>query len=206
MPTSQYAIAANTIGQRVSLSPRSAPIPITWPPSKIWNSAAIARKVTAARTTSRLAGSAASMNSPTMPRGADHMISAMPSMKVLPMTSAMVPARSTPGGSPRPAARPTRTVAAWASPSGTMKLTAAHCRAIWCAASCAVLITPIRKPAAGEQPDLHDQRHADRQADPEDLAKPRPVGAPEAAEHLVAAKAPVDQDEARSGPRTGRCC
>ena len=59
-----------------------------------------------------------------------HITTAIAAMNTPPITSAAMPARRTPGASPPPAARPTRTVAAWASPSGTMKVTAAHCRAI----------------------------------------------------------------------------
>ena len=49
---------------------------------------------------------------------------------------------------------------------------------------------------AGEQPDLHDEGHADRQADPEDLPKTRPIGPPQMPENVKAAELPVDQDEA----------
>ena len=40
---------------------------------------------------------------------------------------------------------------------------------------------PDQEARAREQANLHDQRHADRQAKPEDLAKARPVQSPEAA-------------------------
>ena len=52
-----------------------------------------------------------------MLRGTDHMTSAIAGMKLQPMISAVMPARSTPGGSPAPTASPTRTVAAWPGPA-----------------------------------------------------------------------------------------
>ena len=80
--------------------------------------------------TAAFAGSAASMNRPTMARGAVHITAAIASMNTPPIKSAPTPARRMPATSPPPAARPTRTVAACARPSGTMKVTDAHCSAI----------------------------------------------------------------------------
>ena len=46
-------------------------------------------------------------------------------MKAMPIASAVKPARRTPDGFLRPISCPTRTVAAWPMPIGTMKVTAA---------------------------------------------------------------------------------
>ena len=43
-------------------------------------------------------------------------------------------------------------VAAWLRPSGTMKAMLASCRAIWCAASCAVPIRPMNRVEVANRP------------------------------------------------------
>jgi hypothetical protein len=54
--------------------------------------------------------------------------------------------------SPAPIACPTRTAAADATPSGTMKVSAAKVIAIWCAAISIVPNTPMSKPIAPNAP------------------------------------------------------
>ena len=56
------------------------------------------------------------------------------------------------GGSRRPTAWPTRTVAAIEMPNGTMNKMEAVCSAIWCAASAIVPIQPIRIAAEANSP------------------------------------------------------
>jgi len=56
-------------------------------------------------------------------------------MKPTPMAMAVRPARWAPRLSPAPVARPTRTVEAMPTPSGTMKVIEAMLMAIWWAAS-----------------------------------------------------------------------
>ena len=72
------------------------------------------------------------------------MPSAMVPMKPTPMIQAVHPARVIPGLSPRPSASPTRTVAAWPRPSGTMKVRAASCRATAWAATAGAPIQPMK--------------------------------------------------------------
>jgi hypothetical protein len=77
-------------------------------------------------------------------RGKIHIPSAMTVMKATPRANAVQPARVIASASPRPSARPTRTVAAWLRPSGTMKLNTAICSAIAWAATLSASISPIR--------------------------------------------------------------
>ena len=77
-------------------------------------------------------------------RGMLHMTSAMAAMKPTPITQAVHPARVIPGLSPRPSASPTRTVAAWPRPSGTMNVKAASCSATACAATAGAPIQPMK--------------------------------------------------------------
>ena len=58
-----------------------------------------------------------------------HITSAIVAMKPTPSTQAVQPARAIPASSLRPSASPTRTVAAWPRPNGTMKVSAASCSA-----------------------------------------------------------------------------
>ena len=73
-------------------------------------------------------------------------------MKPAPMAQATKPARRAAGRSPAPTARPTRTVAAIDTPSGTMNEVLAIWMAIWCAATSCVPIQPIRKAAPANSP------------------------------------------------------
>ena len=72
------------------------------------------------------------------------MTIAIAPMKPTPTTHDVQPARVTPASSPRPRARPTRTVAAWPRPNGTMKVRAAHCSATACAATAGAPIQPMK--------------------------------------------------------------
>ena len=100
-------------------------------------------------------------------------------------TSAVLAARPTSTREPRPTARPTRTVAALARPSGIMNAMEASCSAMPCAASGAVPSHPIMIEDGGEQPHLGDDRGADRPAEPQDLGEGVPVRPPEARVELV---------------------
>ena len=83
-----------------------------------------ANEVTARPMATALAGTS-TRNKVTSERGKAHMPIAIAPMKPTPRPQAAQPARVMPASSPRPSARPTRTVAAWPSPSGTMKVRAA---------------------------------------------------------------------------------
>ena len=85
------------------------------------------------------------------------------------------------GIAPRPAAWPTRTVAAIEMPNGTMNMMAAVCSAIWCAASAVVRDHAHQQGGGREHAELQHEGARDRRAHLEQLGKQRPVRAPEAA-------------------------
>ena len=99
-PIIQCPAKLQTIGVRVSPTPRSTPVATPCSPSNNWKNAATSSSVTPARIT---AGSV--VNSPRIACGArtKNSAAAMP-MNPPPRTSAAHPASRTPGGSRRPTA------------------------------------------------------------------------------------------------------
>ena len=85
-----------------------------------------------------------SRKNPTSVWGIAHISSAMTVMNATPSTHAVQPARVIAVRSPAPRARPTRTVAAWLKPQGTMKASAAICRAMAWPARLSASIRPMR--------------------------------------------------------------
>ena len=114
-------------------------------------------------------------------------------MKTSVMTSAAQPALRTPSGLPAPKARPTRTVAAWLSPSGTMKVIEASCSAMACAATASWPIQPCSSEAEVNSSTSASDIRPIGMPIAQQLDEARPVGAEEIVQDVVAAEAPVPQ-------------
>ena len=104
------------------------------------------------------------------------------------MAMAVRPERRAASVSPAPMARPTRTVAAMATPRGTMKVIEATLMATWCAATWTM---PKRADDQGHGVEEHASKHhghAHGHAQVEDLGELDGHGRAEAAEHPVGAQ------------------
>ena len=82
-------------------------------------------------------------------------------------------------------------------PIGTMKLMEAIWMAIACAASEAAPISPIRRAAALKIQHFEGQDASNRQAEPHEPAKARPIGPPEASEQMVATETALYRNDDR---------